>query len=237
MTPMTLPEIADVVGGTVVNAGRDVTVTGPAFVDSRVAERDGLFVAVVGERVDGHDYVDAAMAGGAAAVLSSQDTGQPGVVVADPVAALARLARHSLSRLPRVRVIALTGSQGKTTTKDVLAQVLAAAGTTVATYGSFNNELGLPLTVLRADTRTEYLLLEMGARHVGDLRASCEVAPPQVVGGAQRRQGAPGRVRLAGGDRARQGRDRGRAPGATGWRCSTPTTPWWPRWRRAPRPA
>ncbi len=182
MTPMTLPEIADVVGGTVVNdaVGRGVTVSGPAFVDSRVAECDGLFVAVVGERVDGHDYADAALAGGAAAVLSSRDTGNPGVVVADPVAALARLAQHSLSRLPGVRVIALTGSQGKTTTKDVLAQVLAAAGTTVATFGSFNNELGLPLTVLRADARTQYLLLEMGARHIGDLRASCEVAPPQV---------------------------------------------------------
>ncbi|MEP7092230.1 MAG: UDP-N-acetylmuramoyl-tripeptide--D-alanyl-D-alanine ligase, partial [Nocardioidaceae bacterium] len=79
-----------------------------------------------------------------------------------------------------VRVVALTGSQGKTSTKDVLAQVLAAGGRTVATFGSFNNELGLPLTVLRADPDTEFLVLEMGARHVGDLRASCEVAPPDL---------------------------------------------------------
>jgi UDP-N-acetylmuramoyl-tripeptide--D-alanyl-D-alanine ligase len=102
-------------------------------------------------------------------------------VVQDPVAALALLARHSLSRLDDVRVVALTGSQGKTSTKDLLAQVLAAAGTTVATFGSFNNELGLPLTVLRATPATEFLVLEMGARHLGDLRASCHVAPPDVA--------------------------------------------------------
>ena len=182
MIAMTLPQIADVVGGTAVH-DNGATVHGPAFLDSRVAERQGLFVAIVGERVDGHDYAAVALSGGAAGVLSSRDTGLPGVVVEDPVAALAALARHSLAVLRAtsdVRVVALTGSQGKTSTKDVLAQVLAAAGTTVATYGSFNNELGLPLTVLRADRLTQYLVLEMGARHVGDLTASCEVAPPLV---------------------------------------------------------
>jgi len=86
-----------------------------------------------------------------------------------------------LAQLSDVTVLALTGSQGKTSTKDVLAQVLAAAGRTVATYGSFNNELGLPLTVLRTDPATDYLLLEMGARHVGDIAASCRIAPPDVA--------------------------------------------------------
>jgi UDP-N-acetylmuramoyl-tripeptide--D-alanyl-D-alanine ligase len=180
MIPMALPEIAAVVDGAVVHDS-GVTVTGAAFLDSRVAERDGLFVAVAGERVDGHDYAAEAVEGGAAAVLSARDTGNPGVVVADPVAALALLARHSLSRLTGVRVVALTGSQGKTSTKDLLAQVLSAAGSTVATFGSFNNELGLPLTVLRAVPSTEFLVLEMGARHVGDIRASCAVAPPDVA--------------------------------------------------------
>jgi UDP-N-acetylmuramoyl-tripeptide--D-alanyl-D-alanine ligase len=180
MIPMTLPELAAVVGGSVVHDS-GATVAGPAFVDSRVAERGGLFVAVVGDRVDGHDFARAAVDAGAAAVLSSRDTGHPGVVVEDPVEALARLARHSLDRLPGVRVVALTGSQGKTSTKDLLAQVLAGAGRTVATFGSFNNELGLPLTVLRADTSTEYLVLEMGARHIGDLEASCRVAPAEVA--------------------------------------------------------
>ncbi|MGA8210644.1 MAG: UDP-N-acetylmuramoyl-tripeptide--D-alanyl-D-alanine ligase [Nocardioidaceae bacterium] len=180
MIPMTLSEIADVVGGAVVH-DTGTTLIGPASMDSRLAQRSGLFVAVEGERVDGHDYATAAVDAGAAAVLSSRDTGCPGVVVADPVAALALLARHVLARLDRVRVVALTGSQGKTSTKDLLAQVLAAAGRTVATEGSFNNELGMPLTVLRADTATEYLVLEMGARHVGDLRVSCAVAPPDVA--------------------------------------------------------
>jgi len=177
---MTLVEVADVVGGTVVNdAGTPVT--GPAFIDTRAPEPDGLFVAVVGERVDGHDYAEAAVTSGAAGVLSTRDTGLPGVLVEDPVAALGRLAHHVLSRLSDVRVVAVTGSQGKTSTKDLLAQVLSEQGTTVATFGSFNNELGLPLTVLRADASTQFLVLEMGARHIGDLRASCAVAPPHVA--------------------------------------------------------
>ncbi len=181
MIAMTLAEIAAVVGGVLTDdAHAGVTVTGPAFVDSRVAERGGLFVAVVGERVDGHDYAEAAGEAGAAAVLSTRATDRPGVLVDDPVAALARLAHHVLARLTDVRVVALTGSQGKTSTKDVLAQVLGASGRTVATYGSFNNELGLPLTVLRANPTTRYLVLEMGARHLGDLRASCAVAPPDL---------------------------------------------------------
>jgi UDP-N-acetylmuramoyl-tripeptide--D-alanyl-D-alanine ligase len=180
MIEMTLGRIAEVVGGSVVHdAGTPVT--GPAFVDTRSPEPGGLFVAVVGERVDGHDYAGAAVEAGAAAVLSTRDTGRPGVLVEDPVAALGLLARHLLSRLPDLRVVALTGSQGKTSTKDLLAQVLAEHGATVATRGSFNNELGLPLTVLRADASTELLVLEMGARHVGDLRASCEVARPDVA--------------------------------------------------------
>ena len=179
MTPMSLAEIAEVVGGSVVHDdGR--LVDGPAFVDSRTPAQGGLFVAVVGEHVDGHDYADQALAGGAAAVLSVRDTGHPGVLVADPVAALAPLARHVVDALPDLEVVALTGSQGKTSTKDLLAQVLAAAGRTVATYGSFNNELGLPLTVLRAGPDTRFLVLEMGARHVGDIAASCQVAPPRV---------------------------------------------------------
>ena len=179
MIPMTLPEIAAVVGGEV----RDdpgVTVTGPAFVDSRAPERGGLFVAFRGENVDGHDFAEGAVAGGAAAVLGTRPVGAPTVVVSDPLAAVATLARHVLAQLPEVRVVALTGSQGKTSTKDLLAQVLAVAGTTVATAGSFNNELGLPLTVLRADAETEFLVLEMGARGVGHLTPLCEIAPPDV---------------------------------------------------------
>jgi UDP-N-acetylmuramoyl-tripeptide--D-alanyl-D-alanine ligase len=177
---MTLTEIAEVVGGSV-HDDPGVTVTGPAFVDSRVTELGGLFVAIAGERVDGHDFAAAAVRSGAAAVLGSRPVGVPTVVVDDVLAALAKLAHHVLDRLDSVRVVALTGSQGKTSTKDLIARVLADAGTTVATFGSFNNELGFPLTVLRADPRTEYLVLEMGARGVGHIRDLCAVAAPDVA--------------------------------------------------------
>jgi UDP-N-acetylmuramoyl-tripeptide--D-alanyl-D-alanine ligase len=179
MIPMTLPEIAAVVGGEV-HDDPGVTVSAPAFIDSRSPLRDGLFVAFPGHNVDGHDFAAAAVEGGAAAVLCARAVGVPSVVVPDPLAALAALARHVLTQLPRVRVVGLTGSQGKTSTKDMLAQVLATAGTTVATAGSFNNEIGFPLTVLRADAETEYLVLEMGARGVGHLADLCEIAPPDV---------------------------------------------------------
>ena len=179
MIPMTLPEIADVVGGTV-HDDAGVSITAPAFVDSRVAEMGGLFVAIVGQRVDGHDYAAAAVGSGAAGVLGSRATGQPTVLVEDPLAALAALARHVLGVLTGMTVIGLTGSQGKTSTKDLLAQVLAGAGTTVATSGSLNNELGLPLTVLRAEVDTDYLVLEMGASHLGDLTYLCGIARPDV---------------------------------------------------------
>jgi UDP-N-acetylmuramoyl-tripeptide--D-alanyl-D-alanine ligase len=178
--PLTLPEIAAVVGGRVHDDPDGVTVSAPAFIDSRVAEKDGLFVALSGERVDGHDYAGTAVGAGAAAVLGSRPVGVPAVVVDDVMAALAALARHVVSRLPDLTVVGLTGSQGKTSTKDLLAQVLARAGRTVATYGSFNNELGMPLTALRADARTQYLVLEMGARGIGHIRELCALAPPTV---------------------------------------------------------
>ncbi|QIK66895.1 UDP-N-acetylmuramoyl-tripeptide--D-alanyl-D-alanine ligase [Nocardioides sp. HDW12B] len=180
MIALTLPEIAAVVGGEVVDDPDGVVVRGAASVDSREIEPDGLFAAFVGERSDGHDFAGAAVAAGAAAVLGSRATGHPTVLVEDPQAALGALAHHVLGRLPDVTVLAVTGSQGKTSTKDLLAGVLAAHAETVATRGSFNNELGLPLTVLRAGTGTRFLLLEMGARGIGHLRELCAIARPDV---------------------------------------------------------
>ncbi|GAB3657706.1 UDP-N-acetylmuramoyl-tripeptide--D-alanyl-D-alanine ligase [Nocardioides korecus] len=193
MIPLTLGEIARAVGGRVVDAGAagDATVVrGPAFLDTRSPEPEGLFVAFVGERADGHDHAAAAVASGAAAVLGSRATGQPGVVVDDVRAALQELARVVLDRRRRLEgpdgrpapltVIALTGSQGKTSAKDMLAHVLADHAPTVATAGSFNNELGLPLTVLRAGAETRYLVLEMGARGIGHLTELCAIARPDV---------------------------------------------------------
>ena len=184
MIPLTLEEIAAIVGGTVVDSGPGVEVTGPAFLDSRDPLPGGLFVAFEGEKVDGHDYAPRAHEGGAAAVLGRRATGVPTVVVEDTQAALQELARVMLARRRELRspltVVAVTGSQGKTTAKDMLARVLADVGPTVATAGSFNNELGLPLTVLRTTDETRFLVLEMGARGVGHLAELCAIAPPDV---------------------------------------------------------
>ena len=167
------------VGGAV-HDDTGVTVTGPASVDSRQLEEGGLFVAVAGEHVDGHDYAARAVEAGAAAVLCERPVGVPAVVVTDVPAALGALAHHVVGRLPEVRVVGLTGSQGKTSTKDLLAQVLASTGTTVATLGNFNNELGMPLTALRADADTRFLVLEMGARHIGNISELCGFVRPDV---------------------------------------------------------
>lgn len=176
MIPMRLSELAQVVGGDL--RGDDVTVTGAAYLDSRTPVPAGLFVALAGEHVDGHDYAD-----GAHAVLGSRPTGAPTVVVDDPVAALGRLARHVIDRLDAT-VFAITGSQGKTGTKDYLAGVLRAlAGddAVVATAGNNNNEIGVPLTVLRADAATRHLVVEMGARGIGHIAYLCEIAPPTIA--------------------------------------------------------
>ena len=180
---MTLAEIAEAVGGKLVRESDGaLAVTGPVTVDSRTVEPGGLFAAFVGENVDGHDYAAAAVERGAAAVLASREVGEsiPTILVGDVQDALGKLARTALGRLPDITVIGLTGSSGKTSTKDLLGQVLAAHGTTIAPKGSFNNEIGLPLTVLRADEGTRYLVLEMGSRGVGHLKYLCEIAPPSV---------------------------------------------------------
>jgi UDP-N-acetylmuramoyl-tripeptide--D-alanyl-D-alanine ligase len=173
-----LREVATVVGGTLDSATGDEHVTGAA-IDSRRIQAGDLFVALPGERVDGHDYAVAAVDAGAAAVLAARPVGGPAVVVADPAEALATLACWYAATLPG-KTIGITGSSGKTSTKDLLAQVLERRGTTVAPVGSFNNELGLPLTVLRADDTTEYLVLEMSARGTGHIAWLCGIAPPDV---------------------------------------------------------
>jgi UDP-N-acetylmuramoyl-tripeptide--D-alanyl-D-alanine ligase len=156
-------------------------VTGPVVIDSRRIEPGGLFVALAGERVDGHDFAPAAIAAGAAAVLASRPLpGVPAIVVPDVTAALATLAAAVLRRLPAATVVGITGSSGKTSTKDLTGQLAERLGPTVAPEGSFNNELGLPLTVLRADHSTRYLVLEMSARGPGHIAELCEIAPPRI---------------------------------------------------------
>jgi UDP-N-acetylmuramoyl-tripeptide--D-alanyl-D-alanine ligase len=180
MIAMTLAEIASAGGGDV-DGDPGVVVDGAAFVDSRDVVPGGLFVAVAGERVDGHDFATGAVHTGAAAVLGGRSTGVPTVLVDDPVLALGCLAAHVRSRLTAT-VIALTGSQGKTGTKDYLAQILATAGSTVATAGNHNNEIGVPLTILKATPDTEFLVLEMGARGIGHIAYLCDIAGPTIAG-------------------------------------------------------
>ncbi len=180
MIPMTLAGIARLLDASLVDVPEpEALVTGPPAVDSREVVPGGLFAATVGARVDGHDYAAGAVAAGAVAVLAARPVGVPAIVVADVQAALGVLARHVLTRLD-CTVIALTGSVGKTSTKDLLAQILELHAPTIATDRSFNNELGLPLTVLRADAGTRYLVLEMGASRKGDLAYLTGIAPPQV---------------------------------------------------------
>ncbi len=180
MIEMTMQEIALVTAGTVHDAAASTVVRGAASVDSRLLDPGGLFVAVPGEHVDGHDFAEPAVEAGAVAVLAQRPVGVPSVVVADSIVALGQLARHVRRHLAATRVVGITGSQGKTSAKDLLAQILLVAGPTVATVGNLNNEIGVPLTVLRADETTAHLVLELGARGLGHIRHLCDITAPQV---------------------------------------------------------
>nr|WP_296072704.1 UDP-N-acetylmuramoyl-tripeptide--D-alanyl-D-alanine ligase [uncultured Actinoplanes sp.] len=180
MIRMTLGEIAAITGGRLVNAEPGLPVTGPVEYDSRKIAPGGLFAAFEGEKVDGHDYAAVAMKSGAAAVLSTRDTGEPGVVVHEPLVALASLAHAVVERLDGLTVVGLTGSSGKTTTKDYIGQLLSRMGPTIAPAGSLNNELGFPYTVLQATEDTKFLVLEMGARGIGHIRYLTQIARPDI---------------------------------------------------------
>jgi UDP-N-acetylmuramoyl-tripeptide--D-alanyl-D-alanine ligase len=181
---MRTSDVAAATGGRLV--GPDVVVTGVA-IDSRLVTEGQLFVPVVAER-DGHDFVDVALAAGAAAYLTARPVAEGGagataVEVVDTSAALTALGAHARDLLEGGvdgRVVGITGSVGKTSVKDLLARGLAARWRTAASAGSFNNELGVPLTLLEAAGDTEALVVEMGARGVGHVAALCAVARPTV---------------------------------------------------------
>jgi UDP-N-acetylmuramoyl-tripeptide--D-alanyl-D-alanine ligase len=181
MIPLTLAEVAAAVDGRLVAADPDARVTGSVEFDSRKVTSGGLFVAFPGEKVDGHDYAAGAVSSGAVAVLGTREVpGVPMVLVGDALDAMGRLARAVVDRLPGLTVIGLTGSSGKTTTKDLIAQLAVRLGPTVAPPGSFNNELGHPYTALQAGPETRYLVMEKGARGVGHVRYLCDVVPPRI---------------------------------------------------------
>jgi UDP-N-acetylmuramoyl-tripeptide--D-alanyl-D-alanine ligase len=183
-------------------------VTGTVEFDSRKVTSGGLFLALPGARSDGHDHAASAVATGAVAVLAARPVGVPAIVVAPQaadarkvdgglagvlehdtdgsgaavLAALAKLAAAVAAELVAggLTIVGITGSSGKTSTKDLLAAVLAPLGEVVAPPGSFNNELGHPWTVLRATASTDYLILELSARHPGNIAALAAIAPPAI---------------------------------------------------------
>ena len=188
-------------------AAAELHVTGTVEFDSRAVGPGGLFLALPGARSDGHDHAGSAIAAGAVAVLAARPVGVPAIVVspepqarraerglagvlehdvdgsgAAVLAALAKLAKAVAAELVAggLKIIGITGSSGKTSTKDMVAAVLEPLGEVVAPPGSFNNELGHPWTVLRATRRTDYLVLEMSARHPGNIAALAEIAPPAI---------------------------------------------------------
>jgi UDP-N-acetylmuramoyl-tripeptide--D-alanyl-D-alanine ligase len=180
---MTLAEVADVTGAQLTGPDVDpsAVVDGPVDTDARRLAPGGLYVARVGEHADGHDFVPQAVDRGAvAALVTRRVDGLASLVVPDVQAAFERLARAVVDRLPGATVVAVTGSSGKTSTKDLLAQLLARLGPTVASAESFNGEVGVPLTVLRATADTRYLVVEMGARGVGHIAHLTGIAPPAI---------------------------------------------------------
>ena len=181
MIPLSLSEVAQVTGAQpddVPDPG--ALVTGPVVIDSREAGPGSLFAALPGTRTDGHEFAAAAVAAGAVAVLASRPVGCPALVVPDVQAALGQLARAVVDRASDLTVIGITGSAGKTTTKDLTAQLVETLGPTVAPRDSFNNEIGHPLTVLRITGQTRFLVSELAARGPGHITELCQIAPPRL---------------------------------------------------------
>lgn len=190
MIALTAAQIAEAVSGTLSATLDPATVLVHVTPDSREVTAEGtLYVAKPGERADGHDFIDAALGAGAAAVLAERAThapdgaAHPAIIVEDAVLAMGALAREVVRRVREhspTTVIGITGSAGKTTTKDLLAALLATQGPTVAPVGSYNGEVGVPLTVFRAELDTRFLVVEMGADHVGNIAYLCDIVRPDI---------------------------------------------------------
>lgn len=183
MEPMSAEPLAQTCAGQWLGATPDRVGPGVVF-DSRQVTPGALFVAFAGEHADGHDYVASARERGAAAAMVARpvDDPLPQLLVTDQIDALTRLAT-AVAATETARglvVIGITGSSGKTTTKDLLAQVLESAGETVSPPGSFNNELGMPVTTLRCDRATRWFVCEMGAQRKGEIERLCHIARPSI---------------------------------------------------------
>ena len=180
---LVLADLLDVTGGRVVSAETDVVLAGVS-IDSRTLQPGELFVAIAGERFDGHDFLAEAARRGAAAAMVQRDAPAPAglglVRVADTTEALGRMARRVRQRAG-IPVVAITGSVGKTTTKDMTAALLSSRGPTLKTEGNLNNRYGLPLTLLRLTPTHRYAALELGMSAAGELRELTGIARPDVA--------------------------------------------------------
>ncbi len=185
MIPLRVVDLVDLVDGTLHGAtleqAADLVVDGPVVTDSREAGPGGLYVARIGAAMDGHDFVAAAADAGCVVALTTRPVeGRLCVVVDDEQEAFVRIARHVVDSVAGLTVVGITGSSGKTSTKDLLASVLATAGETVAPVGSLNSEVGVPLTVCRATPTTRFLVVEMGARGIGHIDYLTRISPPRI---------------------------------------------------------
>lgn len=182
MIALQASDLARAVGGTL--AGADVLVTGSVQTDSRLVEPGDVFVAMPGEVTDGHRFVGTAVAAGAALVVCERplEDDVSHVVVDSGLAALQALAAHVVAAVrEHCTVVGITGSNGKTTTKNMLQAILERHGETVSPVKSFNNEVGAPMTMLRATTSTRFLVLELGASREGDIASLVRLAMPDVA--------------------------------------------------------
>lgn len=186
MLSLTLGEITTAVNGTLLRGDAQRVVSGLVQTDSRQISSGGIFFAKLGEKEDGHDYLPDALAKGATLAVVSKYQEQidiDQVLVTDTVEALSQLASFVLERVRsggQLKVVGITGSNGKTSTKNMLEQVLSGHGETIAPVASFNNEVGLPLTVLRLTDETKFLILEMGAAGVGSIDRLARWTKPDI---------------------------------------------------------
>ena len=180
MIKLTLGEIAAIVEGQVINAEAGFSTSAYPVINSKLANSETFFAAFAGSHEDGHDYISSAISNGAQFALVSKDCSAPAIKVSDVSAALTKLAIFARNKLQAMTVIGITGSQGKTTTKDLLLHILSVSGETIAPAESLNNELGVPLLLLRCTESTKYCIVEMGARHIGDIKYLSEIAKPDI---------------------------------------------------------
>ena len=179
MIRMKASQIAEIVNGQLNVDGNTEIWLAPVF-DSRKATVGTFFLALNGENADGHDFAKNAIDNGAQFALVSKDISVPNIKVDDVLVALGKLAAFVRLQLPNLKVIGITGSQGKTTTKDLLHHILESIGPTISPENSFNNELGAPLNLLRCDEQTKFCIAELGARHIGDIKNLATIVKPDI---------------------------------------------------------